>query len=341
MKKLILLGLISAFVDCNETVAMRKFKPLSHDLHERLPFFATTRSSAAPTAMFSGPSNHILLSIQNADEEMLISELDRMQKNNTPVLVNSEILKLLANPKNKEILAIFKERVQSVSIADDVEEIPNGCFAKWKNLSKVTFGETSCLKRIGAEAFCESGVTEIHIPDAITKIDMYCFSECERLSRVSFGPDSKLKLISVKAFDRCFHLTEISIPDNVEELREGCFSGCKNLSRITFGKSSNLKRIGMQAFSDSGLCEIHIPDSVEELPDWCFSHCRNLSRIIFGERSSLKCIGVQAFSANGLCEVYAPKSIKELIEGSLGAERTKKMRFMAPQQAPKTNTDQQ
>ena len=47
MKKLILLGLISAFADCKETAAMRKFESLSQGVHERLPFGVNKLPSSA------------------------------------------------------------------------------------------------------------------------------------------------------------------------------------------------------------------------------------------------------------------------------------------------------
>ena len=39
-----------------------------------------------------------------------------------------------------------------------------------ENLSRVTFGESSSLKRIGERAFWGSGVREIHIPDGIERL---------------------------------------------------------------------------------------------------------------------------------------------------------------------------
>ena len=60
--------------------------------------------------------------------------------------------------------------VCEISIPDGVEELSEKCFYNCKNLSRVTFGESSSLKFIGKEAFGESGVCEIHIPDRLEKV---------------------------------------------------------------------------------------------------------------------------------------------------------------------------
>ena len=260
MKKVILLGLISAFADCSETSAMRK---LESSLHEELPL-ATPRSSAIPTEEFSVSDRPILFSVQNADKEMLIKELDKIRDSNATIIVTPEILDFLANPENKEILAVFKARVQSVSIADEVEDIPDEYFANWKNLSRVTFGEASSLKRIGRGAFRGSGLREIHIPDGVEELCERCFFVCQSLSRVTFGSDSSLKHIGREAFLGS-GLREIHIPDGVEKLCNECFLGCKSLSRVTFGTGSTLNHINGTVFEDSALREVYAPRNVERL----------------------------------------------------------------------------
>ena len=84
--------------------------------------------------------------------------------------------------------------VQLVSVPDALEELRQGSFSRRENLSRVTFGESSSLKRI------RSGIGEIHIPDGVEDPCEECFAKCETLSRVTFGESSSLKLIGMCAF---------------------------------------------------------------------------------------------------------------------------------------------
>ena len=103
--------------------------------------------------------------------------------------------------------------LSSVCVPDSVRELCDGCFKGCKSLSRVTFGPSSSLERIGVEAFG---------------------AVYNRFGRCTPGG-----------------LVEISIPDSVRELCDGCFKGCSSLSRVTFGPSSSLERIGFHAFPRS------------------------------------------------------------------------------------------
>ena len=149
-----------------------------------------------------------------------------------------------------------------LNIPDSVEEICDECFWRCRNLLRVTFGESSLLKRIGKEAFSRSGLIEIHIPSSVTELCADCFSWCSSLTRVTFSQPSSVKVIGKFAFSWS-RVTEIDIPDSVEELCDECFSGCNSLSRVTFGELSSLKWVGKRAFAKSGVREIHIPGRIE------------------------------------------------------------------------------
>ena len=218
--------------------------------------------------------------------------------------------------------------VQCVSVPDIVEDICDSCFDEGSVLSRITFGESSLLKRIGVHAFHSElhgtfFLTEIRIPDNVEELCDGCFSECWKLSRITFGESSSLKRIGTRILPLRNPMKEIHIPDSVEELCDESFYGWQSLKRVTFGNSSSLKRIGVRAFSGSGGDEcrfkkIRIPSSVEEICDKCFYSCTHLSRITFAEPSSLKRIGVSAFSGywkpSRLSCINIPDSVEELGE---------------------------
>ena len=76
------------------------------------------------------------------------------------------------------------QRARFVSIPNGVEELCERCFSECRNLSRVTFGESSSLNLIGNGAFCESGVVEGHVPDGIERLLRDLIRDLARLCRV-------------------------------------------------------------------------------------------------------------------------------------------------------------
>ena len=62
---------------------------------------------------------------------------------------------------------VVMRMIGSVSIGDYVEELCDESRGPCKNLSRVTFGESSLLKLIGNRSFCVNCVCKIHIPDGV------------------------------------------------------------------------------------------------------------------------------------------------------------------------------
>ena len=235
---------------------------------------------------------------------------------------------------------VFLQRVSSISIPDYVEDLCDQCFYKCENLCRVTFGESSSIKRFGVEAFSFCALNEIQVPDSIEEICDKCFYQCSRLSRVTFGESSSLKRIGVEAFSGkrryACPLLWIRIPDKVEEICDRCFSWCMSLSNVTLGESSSLKRIGSQAFMSCSLTRIEIPDSVEEICYMSFHMCRKLSCVRFGAFSLLKHVGAEAFSsyediACSFQEITIPKGVVELGDRCFGeCKRLSRITFCEP-----------
>ena len=302
--------------------AMRSFGTLNPALHERLPL-SIVKILYSVSAVFENDED---------DQNVLVEFEANGECNQGKVLVKtSTALNDVWNDKEMVVyLALsgagcrvigrnyseshgLTQCLRVVVIPDSVEELCAKCFYDCDGLSHVTFGESSCLKRVGVEAFYKCGLREIHIPDSVEELCDRCFAWCESLSRVAFHQSSSLKRIGFDAFYRS-GLEEIRIPDSVEELCNMCFYGCDRLSMVTFGESSSLKRIGVDVFTGTSLRKIHIPDNVEELCDNCFYWCGSLLRITFGELSMLRRIGLAALTGSGVIEIRVPDCVEELCD---------------------------
>ena len=110
----------------------------------------------------------------------------------------------------------FKQ-LQAIAVPDDVREVCQECFCKCENLRYVTFGASSKLERICAEAFRGTKIESVSIPDSVIELGERCFDLCVNLSSVTFGTSPKLKRICDSAFSgACIEL--VCIPDSVVEL---------------------------------------------------------------------------------------------------------------------------
>ena len=209
MRKLILLGFISAFAYVSETVAMRHFKSLTPTLHKKmhLPIHSTSIAETVVLKNYDQQdalSFHIKLS-NDQNEKTVIEELAKLGNNDAHVfLAVSPRIVVLQKCPMMEICGPFVRRKECfVSIFGEGEKIPNLCFSGWNNLMRITFGLGSSLKSLGCNAFSFSGIREIHIPDSVEKLGSYCFAQCRKLTRVTFGDISNLNHIGIGIFNDC------------------------------------------------------------------------------------------------------------------------------------------
>ena len=301
---------------------MRRFERLNRALHEGFAL-PTVKKSDSTSVIFReqiGPTDRQVLMVEfeahaNCNEGKLFfngyTALKGALGENTSGTVSVHLSLSDVSPDKYFHWNCFQQHLWSVSIPDAVEDLCEKCFYECKNLSHVTFGTSSSLKRIGIEAFSKCGLTSIHIPDSVEEFCEKCFAQCESLSRVTFGTSSSLKRIGVGAFYDC-GLVAIRIPDTVEELCDKSFAGCYRLTRVTFGKASLLRRIGDLAFRRCDIREISLPDHVKEIADNCFYDCDCLLRISFGALSFVTRLGDFTFVRCALKEIHIPDSVEDI-----------------------------
>ena len=211
---------------------------------------------------------------------------------------------------------------RDISIPNSARELRKRCFIGCDRLSRVTFGSSSSLERIGISCFEDTLLGEISIPDSVRELCDECFIWCKRLRRVTFGSSSSLERIGISCFEHTL-LEEISIPDSVRELCDWCFAGCKSLRCVTFGSSSRLEKIGRQCFSACGLVEFEIPRSVREISGGAFGECALPEGVICRDGCRFRAFAglilsddcVTCYSSYGiLTSVCVPDSVRDLCD---------------------------
>ena len=134
-------------------------------------------------------------------------------------------------------------KLMGISISNSVQQLHDRCFEGNQWIRRVTMGSLSCLERIGASCFANTGIFDVSIPDNVRELCDGCFERCKRLRQVAFGPSSRLERVGASCFVGTLVRTVI-VPDNVREFGDCCFKGCKYLRYVIFGPASLLERIG-------------------------------------------------------------------------------------------------
>ena len=215
-------------MDASSAPLQRRFERLNNALHERL-IFSTAKTADSLSTVFGGSRYDlrdqrkvVVESEPNGEKsctetsdrltETLSDEYDQYEEDEEYELLDYEEEGEYNESTTKNVAAdlvlcgvtgqnvglrglMNTQRARFVSIPDGVEKLGESCFSNCKSLSRVTFGESSSLRRIGKDAFRGSGVVEIHIPDGVEELCKSCFCGCKSLSRVKFGESSSLKLI--------------------------------------------------------------------------------------------------------------------------------------------------
>ena len=233
----------------------------------------------------------------------------------------------------------------SVCIPDSVCEIWDCCFQGCESLESVTFGPSSCLEMIGAEAFggipgltdyIFCGLSEIRVPDSVRELCDACFRGCQNLVCVTFSSSSSLETIGVDCFEST-QVEELLIPDGVCELCDLCFKRCDYLVSVTFGASSRLERIGAFCFYKCGLEKFEIPASVRKIGGGAFAECPLTEGVICCEGCGVRAFDglvlsvdcKQCYCSYGiLTSVCIPDSVCELCDSCFqGCESLESVTF--------------
>ncbi len=112
--------------------------------------------------------------------------------------------------------------LQSVALPKDLTEVGDSMFNLCSQLREVTI--PAGVKRIGSEAFFDSGIRTINLPGNLESIGWYAFGYCRRLQSI-YLPYS-LKKIGNSAFSNCDSLASVMLPMRLEYIGSDIFYGC-------------------------------------------------------------------------------------------------------------------
>lgn len=223
-------------------------------------------------------------------------------------------------------LSVFEGcNLQEVYVGRDI--IGEDLFVGQPKLSVVSFGDVSqvggfnscsalktvelpaTIKTIQANAFGNTGLTEIMLPEGLERIEGGAFINTP-LQNIQFP--SSLTFIGEQAFAYTL-LTEITIPETlgnfanafaystlsqvevasaIKALPLNCFADCASLERVILPQG--LTSLGIYAFRGcSSLAEFECPPSLTTIGNSAFSDCTALTTIIFNE--SLESVGTGCF----------------------------------------------
>ena len=187
-----------------------------------------------------------------------------------------------------------------ITIPDGVEEIGDRCFFNCPNLSRVSFGASPALRRIGTDAFSGDAqgfpLREIEIPDTVEEIGGACFAGCDLLFTVIFGNSPSLKRIGPCCLSNS-GLVHFSIPVSVEYIGGGAFCECPMSEGFSCGENDRfcvylnllLSRNGHACYSSvCVLRQVVLPASVHHICEFCFCNCHSLTQMTLENGSSLR-----------------------------------------------------
>jgi len=148
---------------------------------------------------------------------------------------------LLGDPCTSGHERLFSEceSLETVTMGEEVTEVPAVSFVSCPALKKVTLG--SNITRIGDKAFDScSELVEINLPEGLTYIGKSAFSYCKALLSPKF-PET-LRFIDEGAYQRCEAITEITIPAAIDSIPSSPFIGCP-IEKLVIADSRKLLRL--------------------------------------------------------------------------------------------------
>ena len=134
------------------------------------------------------------------------------------------------------------DKLQSVILPENLEELAGFVFSCCKNLKSVTFGKNDNLREIGACCFSETAIECIEIPDSVQVLGFKTFFECDKLERAYIGAS----VIENNIFYMCTKLKQLEFGNNVREIGKEIVEKCCSFEIMEFPDS--VETIAEKAF---------------------------------------------------------------------------------------------
>ena len=195
-------------------------------------------------------------------------------------------------------------KLTSMNIPVNVENISDEVFNGMKNLETVVFAEPSKIKTVGDFIFNNCiKLKEVTLPSSLTSISS-AFLNCTALETINVPDGSKLgsirgsafttntslkafnfqgtcalKEIGENAFANLKDLQTFKFPKSVTSIKTNAFSGCSSMATVEFDPDADILSIGSGAFADCGLTSFDVPKKVQSIGREAFRNCDVLTTV--------------------------------------------------------------
>lgn len=220
--------------------------------------------------------------------------------------------------------------LEEITLPEFVTEIDDGVFKEWRKLKRINLEN---IKRIGEEAFKETGLEEVIAP-SLLEIESFAFNLCKKLTKVVMPA---VKSIKYKTFENCQDLKYIELLEckDIEDyafsncyklefnkevlnmkLHQLAFNNCRNYEVATEEKL-NIKGDTVTGFKNKvgtvlNIREVILPDSVKKISDRAFFN-GNFAKINI---ENIQSIGEDAFAFCHLLKAVDMRNVKEIGNGA-------------------------
>lgn len=188
------------------------------------------------------------------------------------------------------------DRLISVNISNDVENILDYAFIDSIALEEVTIGET--VFYIGRFSFSQcDNLRDVNLNEGLVQIDEFAFYMSQSL--ISITIPKTVSYIGLKAFNYCTSMTDINV--NIENPYYQSLQGVlysKDLSELIFYPPAKEYR------------SFTVPSHVKVIKESAFEACYNIWYFYISE--GVEEIEREAFIYNNLSKVYIPETVTKV-----------------------------
>ena len=146
-------------------------------------------------------------------------------------------------------------KVKGITLPEGVTEIADQAFYMAWGLEYIELPST--LRKIGEEAFDDTGLVEIVIPEGVTEIGEAAFHDCNDLKKAVVK--CPMQVMPAALFMACEELEEVVLPANLEEIESEAFEQCFKLKKLNL--PSRLKNVAGGAFyecPEEVICQVKV-----------------------------------------------------------------------------------
>ena len=197
---------------------------------------------------------------------------------------------------NSGILNAGSSAIDSLSIGNGVNRIPNYAFRNSQNLSGRLILPNGLIS-IGQQSFynCKSLTSVLLIPNSVTSIGSEAFSGCSGLTGTLLLR-TQVTSLGAGAFSGCSGLTRLVMSDGMETIGNSAFSGCMGLEGQLIIPNT-VTSIGDNAFYGcTSITDLTIGTGVTTIGDYAFWNCPSLTTVHF---NAVNCTEMHTYVSGG------------------------------------------